>query len=130
MEKIFERDWVKGFAKRWNSTPEMILPLGEAKFCSTIGFGYKDDAAPRAIFRIVNGRVAHAAVHDGSEQQFDWDLRAQPEQWEKWRTDPLTIIGLGVAVTQGTLLFKKGDYRRMIRQMHLAKPFMHFFTIL
>ena len=56
--------------------------------------------------------------------------RATPEQWEAWRKEPLTIMSLGPAVAQGKIQFKAGDYRAMIRQIQLAKPFLHFFTIL
>jgi hypothetical protein len=109
----------------------MTEPLGQAKFCSVIGFGYKDAELPRIKFQVENGKIVDSAmVQAGDTTAYKWDLRATPEQWEEWRKDPLTIMSLGPAVAQGKIQFKAGDYRAMIRQMQLAKPFLHFFTIL
>lgn len=130
MATMFDQEWVNGFASRWNNAPEMTGPLGQAKFNSIIGFGYKDEELPRATFHVQDGKVAHATTARSGEVAYDWDLRADPERWEAWRRNPLTIMSLGVAVSQGAIQFKSGDYRGMIRRMHLAKPFLHFFTLL
>jgi hypothetical protein len=130
MVEMFSQEWAKGFSERWNNTAEMTEPLGQAKFCSTIGFGYQEEEHPRIKLTVVDGRVSDSGPYTPSEEKLDWDLRATPEQWAIWRKEPLTIIGLGVAVARGMIHFKAGDYRGMIRQMQLAKPFLHFFTIL
>lgn len=130
MATMFDQEWLKGFAARWNDSAEMTGPLGQAKFCSIIGFGYKDEELPRVTFHVQDGKVVRATTAQSNEVAYDWDLRAEPARWEAWRENPLTIMSLGVAVSQGAIQFKTGDYRGMIRQMHLAKPFLHFFTIL
>lgn len=130
MGNMFDQEWLAGFAARWNNTPEMTGPLGQAKFSSTIGFGYKDDELPRVTFQVQDGKVVSTSVEQSAATAYNWDLRATPEQWEAWRKEPLTIISLGPAVAQGKIQFKAGDYRAMIRQIQLAKPFLHFFTIL
>ena len=130
METMFDKEWAKHFLERWNSTPEMTAPLGQAGFCSIIGFGFKDEDHPRITLKVENGKIVKATLSQSEQIHHDWDLRATPEQWLAWKNDPLTIMGLGPAVALGKLQFKTGDYRAMIRQMQLAKPFLHFFTIL
>ena len=130
MGTMFDQEWLSGFSARWNSTPEMTEPLGQAKFCSVIGFGYKDDEHPRVAFQVQDGKIVNTSLVHSGGAKFDWDLRAAPEQWEEWRRQPLTIMSLGPAVAQGKIQFKTGDYRAMIRQMQLAKPFLHLFSIL
>ena len=131
MAGMFDQEWLNGFSTRWNSTPEMTGPLGQAKFNSTIGFGYKDSEHPCVKFQVADGKIVSTSlVQPGDTTDYNWDLRATPEQWEAWRKEPLTIMSLGPAVAQGKIQFKAGDYRAMIRQMQLAKPFLHFFTIL
>ena len=131
MATMFDREWVSGFYTRWNNTPEMTGPLAQAKFNSLIAFGYKDEEHPRVTLKVEGGRIVKASLtHTGGTSAYDWDLRATPEQWEAWRMQPLTIMTLGPAVAQGKILFKSGDYRAMIRQVQLAKAFLHMFTLL
>lgn len=131
MATMFDKDWLSGFYTRWNNTPEMTGPLGQAKFNSLIAFGYKSEEHPRIAFKVEDGKIVKATLtHTGDTSAYDWDLRADLEQWEAWRKQPLTIMSLGPAVAQGKIQFKSGDYRAMIRQMQLAKPFLHLFTIL
>lgn len=131
MGAMFDKEWLTGFYTRWNDAPEMTELLRQAKFNSLIAFGYPDDAHPRIAFKVEDGKIVKATLASTSDNiVYDWDLRAAPEQWEAWRQRPLTIIGLGPAVAQGRLQFKSGDYRAMIRQMRLAKAFLHMFTLL
>lgn len=130
MGELFSREWVEGFAERWNKTEDMVVPLGEAGFKAIIGFGLKGEDMPRVLIEVHNGKVERAGLATPTSPTADWDLRAEPEQWQLWRKQPLGLAGLGVAVTRGSLEFKTGDYRKMIRQIHLAKPFLHFFTLL
>lgn len=129
-QEMFSHDWLEGFAERWNSTEEMVTPLGEAGFNAIIGFGFKGEVGPRVLLDVQSGRVVRAGMSTQDSPIPDWDLRAHHDQWQKWRSEPLTLAGLGVAVAGGNLEFKRGDYRKMIRQMHLAKPFLHFFNLL
>jgi len=131
MATMFDRDWLNGFYARWNNTPGMTEPLGQAKFNSLIALGYKDEEHPRIAFKVEDGKIVKASLaKDIDTAAYDWDLRAAPEQWDAWRKQPLTIMSLGPTVAQGKIQFKSGDYRTMIRQMQLAKPFLHMFTIL
>lgn len=129
-QDMFTREWVEGFSQRWNKTEEMVTPLAQAEFNAIIGFGFKGEVGPRVLVDVRTGKVARAGLATSESPIPDWDLRADPEQWQKWRAEPLTLAGLGVAVAGGTLEFKRGDYRKMIRQMQLAKPFLHFFNLL
>lgn len=131
MANMFDKEWLTGFYTRWNNTPEMTGPLGQANFHSLIAFGYKNEEHPRIAFKVEDGKIVKASLaKDIDTAAYDWDLRADPEQWETWRKQPLTIMSLGPAVAQGKIQFKSGDYRAMIRQMQLAKPFLHLFSIL
>ena len=130
--EFFTQAWVEGFAKKWNADTEMVDPLIEADFSAVIGFGYPADAQPCVMLKVVNGKVARAGLVNKVAQlpALDWDLRALPEQWLMWRTKPLTLSSLGVAVQNGLLTFKAGDYRKMIRTPSLANPFLRFFNLL
>lgn len=130
MGEMFSREWAEGFADRWNKTEDMVVPLGEAGFKAIIGFGYKGEDMPRVLVEVNSGKVERVGLGSATSPSPDWDLRAEPEQWQHWRKEPLGLSGLGVAVARGSLQFKSGDYRKMIRQIHLAKPFLHFFTLL
>ena len=108
----------------------MVKPL--ADFSAVIAFGYPGEAQPSVMLKVVNGKVARAGLVNKVAQlpPLDWDLRALPEQWLMWRTKPLNLSNLGVAVQNGLLTFKVGDYRKMIRTPSLANPFLRFFNLL
>lgn len=130
--EFFTQAWVEGFAKKWNADTEMVQPLAEVGFSGVIAFGYPNSATPSVLLEVVNGKVAHAGLVNKVAQlpEIAWDLRATPEQWLMWRTNPITLSNLGVAVQNGQLSFKAGDYRKMIRTPSLASPFLRFFKIL
>lgn len=129
---FFTQAWVEGFAQKWNADSEMVRPLAEAGFCAVIAFGYPGQEAPSVLLDVVKGKVKRAGLVNKVAQlpAIDWDLRALPEQWLMWRTKPLTLSSLGVAVQNGQLQFKAGDYRKMIRTPNLANPFLRFFNLL
>lgn len=129
---FFTQAWVEGFAQKWNADAEMVRPLAEIGFCAVIAFGYPSQEKPSVMLEIVNGKVVRAGLVNKVAQlpAIDWDLRALPEQWLMWRSRPLTLSSLGVAVQNGQLLFKAGDYRKMIRTPSLANPFLRFFNLL
>ena len=130
--EFFTQAWVENFAQKWNADTEMIEPLAEAGFSAVIAFGYPGQAQPSVMLEIANGKVAYAGIVNKVAQppKIDWDLRALPEQWLMWHSKPLTLSSLGVAVQNGQLQFKAGDYRKMIRTPSLANPFLRFFNLL
>jgi len=130
--EFFTREWVEAFARKWNSDAEMVGPLAQIGFSAIIAFGYPNREESSALFEVKNGKIAHAGLYNKVAQApaIDWDLRALPEQWVMWQTKPLTLSSLGVAVQNGQLQFKAGDYRKMIRTPNLANPFLRFFNLL
>lgn len=131
MEHLFSEDWATRFTKKWNSTNEMVSQLAAANFSSVIAFGYADAPTPAVFIHISQGRITDAKSYAAApDTTADWDLRAKPEQWMKWRGNGPGITGLGVAVASRQLQFVTGDYRRMIRQPLLAGPFLKFFAFL
>ena len=131
MEDLFSASWAKRFSQKWNSNTEIVEQLAAANFDSVIAFGYLDQPAPEVLIEITHGRITNTQCHETDNSLIpEWDLRAKPEQWEKWRGNGPGITGLGVAVTSRQLQFVTGDYRRMIRQPLLAGPFLKFFSFL
>ena len=128
MAKLFSEEWMASFAELWNKDDEMVKNLNEAGFSATIGFGCKGDATPRGVVEVSNGRVAYAG--DYQNHTLDWDMRAEPEDWKAWITGGFGLDKLGVSVSSGKLEFAEGDYRRMIRNPNLAKPFLRHFDLM
>lgn len=131
MENLFSKEWVERFANQWNANTDMIEPLAAANFDSIIAFGFASEANPAVLVEVKNGKVEKAGLYNAANSPVvNWDVRAAPEQWEKWKKEGLGIAGLGLAVASGHLQFKNGDYRKMIRTPQLAGPFLKFFTLL
>lgn len=131
MERLFSREWVEHFASQWNANTDMVEPLAAANFDSIIAFGFADEINPAALVEVKNGKVEKAGVFiPANSPAPDWDLRAAPASWAKWKKEGLGIAGLGVAVATKQLEFRAGDYRKMIRTPQLAGPFLKFFTLL
>lgn len=130
--EFFTKDWVEAFARKWNADPEMVEPLADIGFNAVVAFGYPNSETPSVLIEVVNGKTTRAGLVNKVAQlpHIDWDLRALPEQWVMWQSKPLTLSSLGVAVQNGQLTFKAGDYRKMIRTPALANPFLRFFKIL
>ncbi len=131
MENIFSQEWAERFAHRWNDTNDMVDPLAAAHFDSIIAFGFINEINPVVTLEVRNGKIEQAGLFNATSSPVaNWDLRAAPEQWAKWKKEGLGIAGLGVAVASGQLHFRNGDYRKMIRTPQLAGPFLKFFTLL
>jgi hypothetical protein len=131
MESLFSREWVERFASQWNENPDMVEPLAAASFSSIIAFGLANEINPAVLVEVKDGRIEKAGLHNAANSPAaNWDLRATPEQWAKWKKEGLGIAGLGVAVASGHLQFRNGDYRKMIRTPQMAGPFLKFFTLL
>jgi hypothetical protein len=131
MVDLFLREWVEGFANRWNADSEMVAPLGAMGFSAIVAFGYTDQENPSVLLEIQNGKVAKAGLYDPAHSpKPDWDLRAALEQWETWKKEGLGLAKLGVTISSGQLQFRAGDYRKMIRTPQLAAPFLRCFQLL
>lgn len=131
MEGLFTREWVERFAHQWNANADMVDPLAAANFNSIIAFGFADEVNPSVLVEVKNGKIEKAGLYNATNSPTaNWDLRATPQQWAKWKKEGLGIAGLGVAVASGQLKFQNGDYRKMIRTPQLAGPFLKFFTLL
>lgn len=126
--ELFGTEWMNAYQQQWNAAPEVAGALSEAGFSATIGVGFPDDPAPTAYVRVEQGKIVYAGAYDGSE--LDWDMRATPEQWEKWRDSPPGMVGLGSAVALGRLKFFAGDYATMIKNPALAGPFVKSFGLM
>ena len=126
--ELFSTDWMQAYRHHWNNTPEVADALARAQFSTTIGVGYPDQDAPAAFVRVENGLIVHAGSYDGTD--LDWDMRAHPEQWEKWQDSPPGMVGLGSAVALGRLKLFAGDYATMIKNPALAGPFVKSFGLM
>ena len=130
--EFFTHEWVEAFARKWNSDAEMVDPLAQIEFSAFIAFGYPNLDTPSVLFEVNQGKIKRAGLYNKVAKLpvIDWDLRALPEQWTMWQTKPLTLSSLSIAVQNGQLQFKVGDYRKMIRTPNLANPFLRFFKLL
>ena len=130
--EFFTHEWVEAFARKWNSDAEMTGPLAQIEFSAMVAFGYPNGDTPSVLFKVDHGKIKRAGLYNKVAKLpgIDWDLRALPEQWTMWQTKPLALSGLSVAVQNGQLQFKVGDYRKMIRTPNLANPFLRFFKLL
>ncbi len=99
MENLFSEDWGDRFSKKWNSNTEMVSQLAAANFDAIVAFGHIDESTPKVYIHIAQGRITATVPHEHQpDTTVDWDLRAKPEQWLKWRGNGPGITGLGVAV--------------------------------
>lgn len=128
MSQLFSQAWMTSLKDAWNSTPKVYEPLQKATFNSRIGYGYKGEPQARCMLVVVNGKVDYAGPLDGGE--LDWDLRATPENWEKWITEGFGLNKLGPAVATQSLEFAKGNYRQMIQNLSLSQPFLEHFQLM
>ena len=128
MAKLFSDEWMNEFAELWNADEEMIENLNQAGFTACIGFGCKGDDTPRGVVEVMNGRIAYAGSF--SNHELDWDMRAEPVDWKEWISNGFGLDKLGISVSSGKLEFSTGDYRQMIRNPNLAKPFLRHFELM
>lgn len=128
MAELFSDAWMKSFMEQWNAEPELSDALAEIGFNSIIGYGYPDDAQPRGVINIENGKAVSAGGYNG--ETLNWDLRATAEQWQKWMDKPPGMMGLGTAFATGKIKFKVGDYSAMIKDPRMAGPFIKSFSVM
>lgn len=128
MSELFSPEWMESYMNAWNEEPELCDALADINFNSVIGYGFPDDAQPRGVIIVENGKATSAGAYDG--QEMNWDLRAKQAQWEKWMSKPPGMAGLGMAFTTGKIKFKVGDYAAMLKDPRMAGPFIKSFSVM
>ncbi|HHS89307.1 MAG TPA: SCP-2 sterol transfer family protein [Rhodobacteraceae bacterium] len=128
MAELFSQDWMLAFGSEWNNEPELGQALAKINFNSAIGYGYQNEDQPRGFINVENGMVTMAGQYGG--QKLNWDLRASPEDWEKWCTKGIGMMALGAAYARGKLKFNLGDYGAMIKNPAMAGPFIKSFSVM
>ena len=122
---MFDDTWMKSYQKQWNAEPALKEPLADIHFNSVIGYGFSKEDKCTGYIKIENGECVEAGTYDG--QPLNWDLRAEEKNWNKWFSKEIGMTGLGLAVTTGKLKFKTGDFKAMISDPRMAKPFIKSF---
>ncbi|RMG29053.1 MAG: SCP-2 sterol transfer family protein [Gammaproteobacteria bacterium] len=128
MAELFSEEWMKSFAEKWNADPELGGALEKIGFNSVIAYGFDGEDKPRGYLKVENGKVVEAGTY--TDQELNWDLRATPEQWQKWLSKPPGMMALGMAYTSRKLKFNVGDYASMIKDPRMAGPFIHSFAVM
>ena len=128
MAELFSDEWMKGLMVEWNNDPEVKDKLAEIGFNSVITCGFKDEGDPRGVFVVENGECVRAGDYNGEKP--DWDMRAKEKDWMKWMEKGIGMAGLGMAFTTGKLKFIEGDYKGMLKDPRMAKPFIKSFSLM
>ena len=128
MANIFSEKWMKKLMDEWNKSPELAHELSTLNFNSTIAYGFDNEDKPRGVLVVEKGKAVLGSVFDN--QEFNWDLRASKENWKKWFKKPPGMMALGIAYTSKDLQFLKGDYTSMIKDPHMAGPFIKSFIVM
>ena len=128
MADIFSAQWMQKMMDEWNKEPELANELSNIGFNSTIAYGLDNEDEPRGVLVIEKGKAISGTLF--SDQKFNWDLRASKEDWQEWFKKPPGMMALGIAYTSRKLRFKKGDYVAMIKDPHMAGPFIKSFTVM
>jgi hypothetical protein len=126
MADLFSDEWMKSYMEAWNTEPDLSDALAKINFNSVIAYGFDDEEDPRGVINVEGGKAVDAGAYNGEE--VNWDLRASPENWQKWMVKPPGMVGLGMAYTSRKLKFKVGDYAAMIKDPRMAGPFIKSFT--
>lgn len=126
MAELFSEEWMNKYKERWNAEPDLADALNEIGFNSVIGYGFEDEDKPRGYIKVEDGIVTEAGSYN--DQKLNWDLRASPDNWQKWMSKPPGMMGLGMAYTSRKLKFKIGDYSSMVKDPRMAGPFIKSFT--
>lgn len=128
MADIFAAQWMQKLVDEWNKEPELANELSNIGFNSTIAYGFENEYKPRAVLVIKKGQAIVGDVFN--HQEFNWDIRASKENWQKWFNKPPGMMALGMAYTSQKLKFKKGDYVSMIKDPRMAGPFLKSFIVM
>ena len=128
MADLFSSDWMAKYQDVWNGETELSDELAKIGFNSVIGYGFDGDDAPKGILTVENGKAVSSGAYNGEE--LNWDLRATPDNWQKWIAKPPGMMALGMAYTSRKLKFNKGDYGAMIKDPRMAGPFIKSFAVM
>lgn len=128
MAALFSDDWMVDFGNAWNDEKDLGDALAKIGFNSTIGYGFQGEDKPRGAIKVENGYVVSAGAYNG--EPMNWDLRASPDDWEKWCQKGIGMVSLGMAYTTGKLKFQVGDYGAMIKNPAMAGPFIKSFSVM
>lgn len=128
MAEMFSSEWAKSYMDIWNSDQEITDMLSNAGFSSVVAFGHQDEAEPRFVMTIENGRVV--SVDSKPEHEVKWDLRAGQDFWKGMLSNPPGLMKLGIAYTSRKLRFNKGDYATMVKDPSLAGAFVKCFALM
>lgn len=128
MADLFSPEWMQAFGEQWNAEPDLADALAKIHFNSVIGYGFEDDANPIGVLTVHEGRVTCAGSYNG--QPLNWDLRADREHWQQWKTKGLNMMGLSMAYMSRKLQFRVGDYAAMIKDPRMAAPFIKSFSVM
>lgn len=128
MSELFSDRWMQRFQQEWNKDRELTSALEKIRFNSTIGYGFPDEDRPRACITIKQGKVVSAAAYTGGP--LNWDLRARENHWQQWLQQEVGNAGLGLAYSTGKLKFLSGDFRHLLKNPDLHRPFVRTFSIM
>ena len=128
MAQLFSDAWMNALGSAWNKDAKMTQNLEKVHFDSNIGYGYKDEEKPRAVLVVRDGKVVHAGAY--TDQELNWDLRADLASWQNWLTTGFGLARLGKATTTGELKFVTGDYRQMVKNIKLSVPFLRHLDLM
>jgi hypothetical protein len=128
MAALFSDDWMVDFGNAWNDEKDLGDALAKIGFNSAIGYGFQGEDKPRGVIKVENGYVVSAGAYNG--EAMNWDLRASPDDWEKWCQKGIGMVSLGMAYTTGKLKFQVGDYGAMIKNPAMAGPFIKSFSVM
>ena len=128
MADLFSAEWMQAFGKQWNAEPELADALAKIHFNSAIAYGFVDDPKPMGVLVVQEGRVVSAGSYQG--ENLNWDLRADHDHWQQWKTKGLNMMGLGMAYMSRKLQFRVGDYTAMIKDPRMATPFIKSFAVM
>ncbi len=129
MSDFLSNEWINKLEQAWNHNQEMVDALSKVSFTASIGYGFIKEKKPRCYISVINGKIIQAGIYNN--QDLDWDLRAEPKNWQRWLKDEgFGLKNLGPAVALGRLKFVKGNYREMIRNPKLAIPFLNHFDLM
>ena len=126
MTNLFSNEWMAQYEYAWNHEPGLSDELAKIGFTAVIGYGFENEPQPAAVLIVRNGKAIFSGIYQGQDLQ--WDLRASPDNWQRWVSKPPNIMTLGVAYTSGKLKFQKGDYLSIVKDLRMAGPFIKSFA--
>jgi hypothetical protein len=128
MADLFSPEWMRAFGDQWNAEPDLAEALAKIHFNSVIGYGFENEPTPLGVLTVEAGRVVSAGAYDG--QKLNWDLRADRDHWQQWKTKGLNMMGLSMAYISRKLQFRVGDYTAMIKDPRMAGTFIKSFSVM